>query len=171
MIAAMNMTYPSSNQLVVFTGGIAAARQLLETATDYAWERPVYLLDGGGRVNAYYLAVELFFYPDPPEEMAKNIYRAKAYTCIQIAELLQEISGGIQPMRPVFVLDFLSTFYDEGVPYEEARTMLKYSIHYLQAISQNDPVIVSADLPVPGFPGRSSFFRQLCNAASQVIGA
>lgn len=165
----MTTTYPPSNLWIVLTGGKAATMHLLENATEYALNSPVYLLDGGRRVNAHFLILELHFQFDQPEEVMKNIYQAKAYTCVQMAELLEEISGGIQPMRPVFVLDFLSTFYDEGIPYSQARRMLEYSLRYLRAISRNYPVVVSADPPVDRLPGRSSFFRQLCDAASQVI--
>lgn len=165
----MNITYPSRNLLVILAEGKTAVKLLLQSATEYAARYPLYLIDSFPRVNASYADLELYFQSKEREDPIQTIYRASAYTCLQMTDMLVSMCKGIQPMRAVYILDILSTYYDEAVPYNEAKTLLDYSLDCLQAISRLYPVVVTSSLPADSSHARKSFLVQLCRNATHVV--
>lgn len=161
--------HPIPNQVTVIIGGKSATSLLLKTAFTFAEHSQLYLLDGSGRTNPFIVGIELSLETDNPKDIYDRIFHTPVFTCRQMVEALQEISSVSKPVGPVFALDFLSTFYEESVPYHEARTLLEYCINFLRVISRNYPVIISVYIPKNKFPGRKAFFNQLCYAANQVL--
>ena len=98
---------------------------LLDTLFDMvarlALQDSLYVLDGGNSFQGYSLACKLRqSTPDVAAPM-QRVMLSRAFTCYQMAALLEE---GTFSSRPILVLDFLSTFYDQGVRVAERRRLL-----------------------------------------------
>jgi hypothetical protein len=167
-IEPMNSYRPLPYPLVVATGNHAAKKQLLETASEYALTNSLYLSIADNQSEAFMKAVGIPFFQTQPGAVRKQIYLSRSYTCYELTCFLEEVSSGIQPMMAIFSLDYLASFYDEGVPYAQARELLETSIRYLQAIRQTRPVVVYAD-PPDNRNGRMSFYELLYSDADSIV--
>ncbi len=97
-----------------------------------------------------------------------RIRLSRAFTCYQMAALLEETPAQAQP---TLVLDMLSTFYDEDVRIEEASHLLKGCLAELRRLAQAGPLVVSAKQPPEACAdraARASLLEQLRSAAAQV---
>lgn len=102
------------------------------------------LFDGGNRFDGYFVARLARRLSDRPHSVMTRIRLSRAFTCFQLAELIESTS----PDRsPLFVLDMLSTFYDESVPLTDVERVLSHSIAHLKWLAASGPVIVGAREP------------------------
>jgi hypothetical protein len=135
--------------------------ELLVAAARLAQRGPLLILDGGNRCNAYTLARATGGRAD----LLQRISLARAFTCYQMAALLEEAPVGDCPL---FLLDFLATFYDEAVSAPERRRLLDGCLAQLGRLSRTRGVAVSACLPaVPGSEDLG-LLEALRSAAGQV---
>jgi hypothetical protein len=102
--------------LVLPHGGHA---DLLVAAARLARRGPVTILDGGNRCNAYTLARAAGGRP----EVLGRIFLSRAFTCYQMAALIDQTCPGVARAcpgadrttldgSPTLVIDLLDTFYD-----------------------------------------------------------
>ena len=77
--------------------------------------------------------------------------------------LLSETSSGL---APTLGLELLGTFYDESVPLDERRRLLKQSLLHLQRLSQTAPVVLSASTSTGSQP--DEWLPMLQEAAARV---
>jgi hypothetical protein len=143
-------------RLALFWGTQEPTRTLLAAATTLAARGlPLRLFDGGNRFDGYFvarLARRLSAHPvqasargaHSPQATLGRIHISRAFTCFQLAELIENAPASPEPL---FVLDLLATFYDESVPLRDSERLLGTSITHLKRLAAVGPVIVGARQP------------------------
>lgn len=143
----------SQPRLSLFWGAETTARTLLAVATALAGHgQPVRIFDGGNRFDGYFvarLARQMVARPSPiqptdPHALLSRIHLSRAFTCFQIAQLIENAYAGPEPL---FVLELLSTFYDESIPPADSERLLTTTIAHLKRLATAGPVIVGACEP------------------------
>jgi hypothetical protein len=81
---------------------------------------------------------------DGPHEALSRLRLSRAFTCFQLAELIENTPSGVEPL---FVLDLLATFYDESVPLRDSERLLAATLMHLKRLASEAPVIVGAHEP------------------------
>jgi hypothetical protein len=81
---------------------------------------------------------------DGPHEALSRLRLSRAFTCFQLAELIENTPSGVEPL---FVLDLLATFYDESVPLRDSERLLTATLMHLKRLASEAPVIVGAHEP------------------------
>lgn len=132
-------------RVALFWGSSTPTRALLTALTAMAARgHTVRVYDGGNRFDGYYVArLARRLAPDPRPTL-KRIHISRAFTCFQLAELIENTATTPQPL---FLLDLLSTFYDESVPLRDTERLLTTTITHLKRLSAHGPVIVGAREP------------------------
>jgi hypothetical protein len=102
------------------------------------------IFDGGNRFDGYFVARLARRLTDRPHSVMSRIRLSRAFTCFQLAELIE---GTSPDGSPLFVLDLLSTFYDESVSLRDVERLLSETIARLKWLAASGPVIVSACEP------------------------
>lgn len=151
-------------RISLFWGAQAPTRSLLTAATTIAaGGLPVRLFDGGNSFDGYFvarLARRLALasarppaQPDrrsPPPDRADpydildRMHLSRAFTCFQLAELIENAPAGPEPL---FVLDLLATFYDESVPLRDSERLLATTLTHLRRLAAVGPVVVGGREP------------------------
>ena len=104
---------------------------------------PIRVLDGANSFRGYPVARAIRRETTNVQAALERIQIARAFTCYQVLTLLSETSTtGI----PTVGLDLLDTFYDENVPQDERRRLLRQSLLHLQRLSQTAPVALTASI-------------------------
>ena len=135
----------SQNQLYAVMAPRSLRRELMtHVIVRLALAGPVQVLDGGNRFDACGLSRELrrrgrdFYIP------LKRAQISRAFTCYQMAAMLEEIT----PLStPTVIIDLLVTFYDESVPLLERRRLFGHGLKRIRILAQQSAVIISAPLP------------------------
>lgn len=159
---------PLPQRLLLVIAPHAARPLMLELAARAALGGALRVLDGGNQFNVYPVAQELRRHTAELRAALQRIRVARAFTCYQMAALLEQSPPQAQP---TLVLDLLSTFYDEDVRIEEAGQLLKVCLVELRRLAQAGPLVVSARVPPEACadrPARAALLNQLRAAAAQV---
>jgi hypothetical protein len=132
-------------RLTLLWGAAAPTRTLLSMAALLAarGEAPR-LFDGGNRFDGYFVARLARRLTDQPHAVMGRLRLSRAFTCFQLAELIESTAPDGSPL---FVLDLLSTFYDESVPLRDVERLLSETIAHLKWLAASGPVIVGACEP------------------------
>ncbi|HSB89102.1 MAG TPA: hypothetical protein VLD63_03635 [Anaerolineales bacterium] len=153
-------------RLTLLWGTLAPTRTLLAGATSLVvGGTPVRLFDGGNAFDGYFVArlarrLARLIAPDPaseplapdpvvfpregPHEALSRLRLSRAFTCFQLAELIENTPTSPEPL---FVLDLLATFYDESVPLRDGERLLATTLTHLKRLAAVAPVIVGAHEP------------------------
>jgi hypothetical protein len=152
-------------RLSLFWGAQAPTRSLLTAATTIAaGGLPVRLFDGGNSFDGYFVArlARQLALPSPadedhrsprdplrgaqrdPYDILDRMHLSRAFTCFQLAELIENAPAGPEPL---FVLDLLATFYDESVPLRDSERLLATTLAHLRRLAAVGPVIVGGREP------------------------
>jgi len=137
-------------RLMLFWGAHTPTHTLLTALTALAAQgHSLRTFDGGNRFDGYYVARLARQFSDrataiDPYAVLSRIQLSRAFTCFQIAELIENTPPGPDPL---FVLDFLATFYDESVPLRDSERLLLTCITHLKRLASYGPVIVGAREP------------------------
>lgn len=147
-------------RLMLFWGAHAPTRTLLTAITAMAAKgHSLRVFDGGNRFDGYFVArlARRFSHDSTgngnagdsasvinPHAVLTRIRLSRAFTCFQLAELIENTPPGPDPL---FVLDFLATFYDESVPLRDTERLLLTTITHFKRLSAYGPVIVGAREP------------------------
>ena len=143
----MNMLpEPLPGRLLVMLAAHAANEAMLAFAAHLARRGPVRILDGGNRFNAYQVARSLRRAGPDLAQPLERIRVSRAFTCYQMAALLEQTPSGT---LPTLVIDFLDTFYDQSAPRAERRRLLEECMQHLRRVSQRAAVVVSLRPPRP----------------------
>ncbi|MFO7942729.1 MAG: hypothetical protein R6U51_00240 [Anaerolineales bacterium] len=128
---------------------------------ELALKGPVQVLDGGNRFDVLRLNRELrrrgrdFYTP------LKRIRVARAFTCYQMVTLLEKNSG---KGTPTLVLNPLTTFEDESVPFPERLRLLETARYWLDKAARRAPVMLVLHPRPEGDP----FLERLGQSADRV---
>ena len=163
---------PARGRTLLLVTPAASLNPLFEMVARLALIGRLTVLDGGNCFQGYGLARALKRQVSGPDADAAfdqalhNVLLSRVFTCYQMETLLDE---GDFESAPILVLDFLATFYDQGVRVAERRRLLTNCLARLQAISKRAPVAVwvrqRAVIPQEGL----SFLRQVRAMAGEVF--
>jgi hypothetical protein len=117
-----------------------AGQVMLELANRLAQRGPLRVLDGGNRLDVYGLARRARWCSADLAGILDRIWVARAFSCRQMAALLEATPGGV----PVLVFDLLVTFYDQDETLAERRRLLDYSLARLRRLSLAGAVVIGA---------------------------
>ncbi|NIS80604.1 MAG: hypothetical protein GTO14_10455 [Anaerolineales bacterium] len=132
-------------RIALFWGADTPTRALLAMLTTLAvGGRPVRVFDGGNRFDGYFIARLARRMCKHPYAALERIRLSRAFTCFQLAELIENTPSAPEPL---FVLDLLTTFYDESVPLRDCERLLATTITHLKRLAAVGPVIVGAREP------------------------
>ncbi len=150
-------------QLSLFWGAHTPTQQLLAMFTWLAsrGETPR-IFDGGNRFDGYFVARMARRMAPQPELALGRLRLSRAFTCYQLAQLVEEADASLSP---VLILDLLTTFYDESVPLRDAERLLTQVISHLKRLAAVGPVIVGAREPKTMVQDRWKLLEQLQIAA------
>jgi len=131
------------------------------------------LFDGGNRFDGYFVARLARRLTPQPRAVLSRMRLSRAFTCFQLAELIENTPTEPQADRngppadssPLFVLDLLNTFYDESVPPRDVERLLARVIAQLKRLAAVGPVIVGAGEPQSLVKERWGLLDQLQAAA------
>jgi hypothetical protein len=156
--------------LLVIAAPFAATQPMLILAARLALHGPLRVIDAGNRFNAYRVALTIRrLTAGDPAPWLRRIAIARAFTCHQVAALLEQTPT--QPAVPVLVIDLLDTFYDESAPLPERRRLLRTCLSHLRALSCPAPVVASLRPPQPGQPDLGGFIETIHRAADLFLTA
>ncbi len=149
--------------LTLLWGSRAPARALLTLlAMTAARGHTPRLFDGGNRFDGYFVARLARRMSADPYALLERIRLSRAFTCFQLAELVENAP---ESPEPLFVLDLLATFYDESVPLRESERLLAHTIAHLKRLAAAGPVVVGAREPGPMVQARWPLLDHLQTAA------
>jgi hypothetical protein len=138
---------PRPGQFLLLAAPRAASEKMLAFAARLAQAGPLRVVDGGNRFNVYLLArLAGRLQRAALHETLQRVRFARAFTCFQMAALLEQIPA---IPDPTLVIDFLNTFYDESVPLAERRRVLEACLGQLRRLSHPAAVVVSVRPPPP----------------------
>ena len=120
------------------------------------------VFDGGNRFDGYFVARMARRLSPRPEAILGRLHLSRAFTCYQLAQLIEEARAS---RSPVLILDLLSTFYDESVPFRDVERLLGQVISHLKRLAAVGPVIVGAREPQSMVQDRWRLLEQLQIAA------
>jgi hypothetical protein len=98
------------------------------------------VLDGGNTFNAYRAARALRGLDARAVRALEATRLARAFTCYQVAALLEEMAAAPRPAMPLLILDFLATFGDQSVALRERRRLLNLCLAQMKQIAAHRPV-------------------------------
>ncbi len=150
-------------RLSLFWGAHTPTRALLAYLTVLAARgHQVRVFDGGNRFDGYFVARLARRLSSDPHATLEHIRLSRAFTCFQLAELVKTAPTGpgtqesdsipdLDARAPgpsvLFVLDMLTTFYDESVSLSDTERLLANTIAHLKRLASAGPVIVGAREP------------------------
>ena len=150
-------------RLALFWGAHTPTRALLAYLTVLAARgHQVRVFDGGNRFDGYFVARLARRLSSDPHATLEHIRLSRAFTCFQLAELVKTAPTGLGTRKSdnapdsdvgapgpsvLFVLDMLTTFYDESVSLSDAERLLTNTIAHLKRLASTGPVIVGAREP------------------------
>ena len=163
----LNVPQPAPAGLAVLYGPDAVPLALALTA-QIALQRPVWVIDGGNRFDALWLAEYVARGGNAPEPVLARIRISRAFTCHQMAERVLSL-----PPRaaPLVILHLLDTFYDENVPITEARRLLNALWLPIRRRSRSVPVAITLRPPrSERVADRESFYSGILRRADRRVG-
>ena len=129
---------------------------------------PVRVLEGGNAFAAFALSRLIRRQTPHLDEALARITLARAFTCYQVLALLAETPA---TASPCFVLNLLTTFYDESVAPAESERLLKLAMEHLLRLRTCAPVVVSVSPPPPKYAARAGLITRLESIADEIITA
>lgn len=134
-------------RLALFWGAHTPTRALLAALSLFAARgQSLRVFDGGNSFDGYFVARQARRFSTHPHAVLERIRLSRAFTCFQLAELIENAPANPEPL---FVLNLLSTFYDESVPLRDSERLLATAITHLRRLAAVGPVIVGAREPRP----------------------
>jgi len=153
----------------------------LALTAQIALQRPVWVIDGGNRFDALWLAEYVARSGRAPEPVLARINISRAFTCHQMAERILSLptpgsdpgpeAGAGEAIAPLVILHLLDTFYDENVPITEARRLLNALWPVLRRRSRSVPVAITLRPPrSERVADREGFYSGILQRADRRVG-
>jgi hypothetical protein len=131
-------------QFILFEGRSSAREQILKLCAYFALSGQVQVIDGGNQFNVYEISRHIRRQTIHLNETLRNIKITRSFSCYQMAAILNDACCNDSP---ILILDLLSAFYDENVPIQESRRLLKTVITNISRLSVAAAVIASSRPP------------------------
>jgi hypothetical protein len=140
----------------------------LALCAQIALQRPVWVVDGGNRFDALWMAEYIARGGRAPEPVLARIHISRAFTCHQMAERILSLPS---EAAPLVVLHLLDTFYDEDIPLAEARRLLGALWPMLRRRSRSAPVALTLIPPrSERVADRACFYSEILRRADRRVG-
>ena len=163
----LDVPQPAPAGLAALYGPEAVPLALALTA-QIALQRPVWVIDGGNRFDALWLAEYVARGGNAPEPVLARIRISRAFTCHQMAERILSLPP---QAAPLVILHLLDTFYDENVPITEARRLLNALWLPIRRRSRSVPVAITLRPPrSERVADRESFYSGILRRADRRVG-
>lgn len=137
-----------------------------------ARHRPIAVVDGANRFDAYYLARILREQYGDPEPFLNNIYVSRGFTCYQMeAAITQRLPQFLNRMKSktAMIFGLLDTFYDEQAKFHEVRRNLQRILRKLHEMKKEGVSVLLASLETKVLPDeRNQLFRMLKSSVDQI---
>ena len=98
-------------------------------------------MDGGNQFNVYSIAKAIRRQTARLNDALNNIQISRSFSCYQMTALLERAQT---ETAPLFVLDFLFSYYDEDIRLEESQRLLRKAVRSFERLSQQAPLVISA---------------------------
>ena len=131
---------PDAGHILLAVTPYVGGEAVFDLAARLALTGGLEVLDGGNTFNAYHVARALRGMDGRALEALKSAKLARAFTCYQVAALLEEMAAAPRPALPLLVLDLLATFGDQSVALRERRRLLSLCLAHLERIVAHRPV-------------------------------
>jgi len=136
---------------------------------------PVTLVDGSNRFDLYGLAEfarRAVGRDGAPEQVLRNIFISRAFTCYQMEAVLTErLPAFVHAKQSPVVLIFglLDTFYDEQAPLFEVRNSLERILRALHTLRDEGIALLLASTDIrPASAARTALFPRLAGGMDRV---
>jgi hypothetical protein len=137
-----------------------------------ARHRPIAVVDGANRFDAYYLARILREQYGHAEPLLNTIYVSRGFTCYQMeAAITQRLPQFLYRMKSktAMIFGLLDTFYDEQAKFYEVQKSLQRILRKLHEMKREGVSILIASLEMKVLPEeRNQLFRTLKWSADQI---
>jgi hypothetical protein len=134
--------------------------------------RPIAVVDGANRFDAYYLARILREQYGNPEPLLNTIYVSRGFTCYQMeAAITQRLPQFLSRMKSktAMIFGLLDTFYDGQAKFYEVQKSLQRILWKLHEMKNEGVSILIASLEMKVLPEeRNQLFRSLKSSADQI---
>lgn len=100
--------------------------------------KPILVIDGSNRFRMDHLAKMAKIMGLKPHQVLGNIFLSRAFTCHQMTELICHRTYTQlkeKHSHHLVLVGLLDTFYDENIPFAEAKRLLKQTIMSIKRIS------------------------------------
>jgi len=156
------ITLPPTPSLQLLIAPPAFQREVsLQFIAELAQSGPVRVLDGGNRFDVLGLNRELRRRDLPLYTALDRVQVARAFTCYQMATLLEGRPGG---GIPTLVLNLLATFQDENASLVERLRLLEICLYSLRRKARHTAVLTV----IHPQPSEEPFLARVREAADQV---
>jgi hypothetical protein len=135
---------------------------LLTVAARLAERGPLTILDGGNLSDVHAMARTANWSAD----VLERIYISRAFTCHQMASMLEAARTGA---APILLLDFLNTFYDQNVPFFDRRHLLGRCLRQIDFLGRGAGLVVTASPPPQKAGDSLGLFRLVVANAPEVL--
>jgi hypothetical protein len=132
---------PDHGQILVVITPYVGGEAVFDLTARLALAGSVEVMDGGNTFNAY-KAVQALRRCAPGDSPGtaralERVRLARAFTCYQLAALLETLETPAQEMgfAPLLVLDLLATFGDQGVALRERRRLLSVCLGHVRRLA------------------------------------
>jgi hypothetical protein len=131
---------PDAGQILLAITPYVGGEAIFDLAARLALTGGLEVLDGGNTFNAYRAIRALRGLDARAAGALKATRLARAFTCYQVAAVLEEMAAAPRLTLPLLVLDLLSTFGDQSVAIRERRRLLNLCIARLRRLAAHRPV-------------------------------
>ena len=153
----------SPYQVLLFIAPGAARRQMLAWIALQAGTGKVRVIDGGNQFNVYQVAKHIRRQTSGVYETLHNISVSRSFSCYQMTAMLEKTPPAATPL---FILDFLFSYYDEDIRLRESQRLLQKALRTIYRISRHSTVVISTR-PQMYSPDRSCLLDRLRETATQ----
>lgn len=159
---------PDAGQILLLVTPYVGGQAVFDLVARLALQGNLEVVDGGNTFNAYHVVRVLRRATPAYAQAMERIRLARAFTCYQMAALLEDLERAPRSGVPLLALDFLSTFADQNVATPERRRLLKDCLSRLHRLCRLGPVgvWVRARTVVP--PEMSEFLERMERSSARV---
>ncbi len=132
----------------------------------------VLFLDGDNRFNPYTLVELAKEIGHDPKAFLSFLFISRAFTCHQMGSLvLNQLQSGITAHHPrlVILCAPLETFYDESVPFIEAKNLLLHIVAALKRLAPDRIFVILSPFPQKSAGRRTFFLSHLKTTANRIF--
>lgn len=159
---------PDPGHILLAVTPSAHGEAIFDLAARLALAGGLEVLDGGNTFNVYRVAKALRSVDPRAVRALEAVRLSRAFTCYQMAALLEEVAAAPRSTLPLLVLDLLATFGDQNAALRDRRRLLSRCLERLEQIAAHRPVGVWARKHTLAPVETLEFMAQLERAAGRI---